>query len=89
MATHSSVFAWETLWTEEPGGLQSMRLRRVGHDLATKQQQPMNLFVRKGQRSRCRGQTCGHSGKGESGTNWSSIDIYPLPRVKQMQESAV
>ena len=21
MATHSSVLAWETLWTEEPGGL--------------------------------------------------------------------
>ena len=24
MATHSSVPAWETLWTEEAGGLQSM-----------------------------------------------------------------
>ena len=24
MATHSSVLAWEILWTEEPGGLQSM-----------------------------------------------------------------
>ena len=24
MATHSSTFAWEMLWTEEPGGLQSM-----------------------------------------------------------------
>ena len=24
MATHSSIVAWETLWTEEPGGLQSM-----------------------------------------------------------------
>ena len=26
MATYSSVLAWETPWTEEPGGLQSMRL---------------------------------------------------------------
>ena len=25
MATHSSVLAWEIPWTEEPGGLQSMR----------------------------------------------------------------
>ena len=25
MATHSSILAWEILWTEEPGGLQSMR----------------------------------------------------------------
>ena len=24
MAAHSSIFAWEILWTEEPGGLQSM-----------------------------------------------------------------
>ena len=32
MATHSSTLAWRILWTEEPGGLQSMRLQRVGHD---------------------------------------------------------
>ena len=38
MATHSSILAWEILWTEEPGGLQSMGLQRVGHDLASEQQ---------------------------------------------------
>ena len=32
MATHPSVLAWEIPWTEEPGGLQSMELQRVGHD---------------------------------------------------------
>ena len=32
MATHSSVLAWRILWTEEPGGLQSMGSQRVGHD---------------------------------------------------------
>ena len=32
MATHSSILAWEILWTEEPGGLQSMGPQRVGHD---------------------------------------------------------
>ena len=32
MATHSSILAWEIPWTEEPGGLQSMGLQRVGHD---------------------------------------------------------
>ena len=32
MATHSSTLAWEIPWTEEPGGLQSMRWQRVGHD---------------------------------------------------------
>ena len=30
MATHSSVLAWKIPWTEEPGGLQSMGLLRVG-----------------------------------------------------------
>ena len=27
MATHSSILAWEIPWTEEPSGLQSMRLQ--------------------------------------------------------------
>ena len=35
MATHSSILAWRSPWTEEPGGLQSMGLQRVGHDWAT------------------------------------------------------
>ena len=34
MAPHSSALAWKTPWMEEPGGLQSMGLRRVGHDLS-------------------------------------------------------
>ena len=29
---HSSTLAWKIPWTEEPGRLQSMGLRRVGHD---------------------------------------------------------
>ena len=32
MATHSSILAWRIPWTEEPEGLQSMALQRVGHD---------------------------------------------------------
>ena len=46
MATYSSILAWRT---KEPGGLWSMELQRVGHDLVTKQQQvylirEMNAF---------------------------------------------
>ena len=37
MATHSSILAWEILWTQETDGLQSMVLKRVGHSLVTKQ----------------------------------------------------
>ena len=35
MAPHSSTLAWKIPWTEEPGGLQSRGLLRVGHDWAT------------------------------------------------------
>ena len=46
MATHPSILAWRIPWTEEPGGLQSMQLQRVGHNLATEQeQQKFNKFL--------------------------------------------
>ena len=32
MATHSNILPWKIPWTEEPGGVQSMRLQRVEHD---------------------------------------------------------
>ena len=35
VAPHSSTLAWKIPWTEEPGGLQSMGLLRVGHNWAT------------------------------------------------------
>ena len=41
MATRTSILAWRILWMEEPGGLPSMGLHRIGHDwsdLASKQE---------------------------------------------------
>ena len=32
MATQSSIHAWRILWTEEPGGLQSIGLQRIRYD---------------------------------------------------------
>ena len=32
MAAHSRILAWQILWREEPGGLQSMGSQRVGRD---------------------------------------------------------
>ena len=32
MATHSSILAWKIPWVEEPSGLQSTGLQRVGHN---------------------------------------------------------
>ena len=45
MATHSSILAWKTPWTEEPGRLQSMGLTRLRYVLVTKQQNPtLSIF---------------------------------------------
>ena len=43
MTTHSGILAWEIPWKEELGRLKSIRSQRVGHDLATKQQQILAL----------------------------------------------
>ena len=45
VATHSSILAWKTPWTEEPDRLQSMGSQKVGHDLATKHQNCLELFI--------------------------------------------
>ena len=42
MATHSSILAWRSPWTEEPGGLQSMGSQRVIHSLVTN---TFNLYL--------------------------------------------
>ena len=43
MAIHSSILAWKMLWTEEPGGLQSLWSQKVRHDLVAKQQQELTF----------------------------------------------
>ena len=47
MATHSSVLAWRTLWTEEPGRLQCVWSQRVRQDWATNQQQQWYIRCRR------------------------------------------
>ena len=44
MVTHSSILAWRIPWTEEPGGVQSMGLQRVGHNWATNTHTQTNEF---------------------------------------------
>ena len=41
MVPHSGTLAWKIPWMEEPGGLQSMALLRVGYDWATS----LSLFI--------------------------------------------
>ena len=42
MATHSSILAWNILWTAEPIRLQSMESQRVGRNLATEHEHESN-----------------------------------------------
>ena len=44
MASHSSILAWRTAWTEEPGGLQSTE-SRVGEDLAIEHTHTHTRFI--------------------------------------------
>ena len=45
MATHSSILAWRIPWTEEPGGLRSTGLQRVGHNWATSLTHSLNVSL--------------------------------------------
>ena len=45
MATYSSILGWEVPWTEKRGGLLSMGLQRVWHNLMAKQQQMWTLLM--------------------------------------------
>ena len=78
MSTHSSTLAWKIPWMEESGRLQSMGLRRVGHDSATslsfftfihwrRKWQPTPVFLpgeSQGQRSPVGCCLCGRTGSG-------------------------
>ena len=46
MATHSNILAWEILWTEEPGKIQSTGSQRVRYDLSTAQQEHWLVLVK-------------------------------------------
>ena len=42
-SNHSSVLAWEILWTEEPGGLQTLGSQRVRHNWETEDTQSPSI----------------------------------------------
>ena len=56
MANHSNILAWKISWTEDPGGLQSMASKRVGHNLKTKA--ACRLIQTKENLSICTGHMC-------------------------------
>ena len=44
MATHSNILAWEILWTEKPGGLQCMGLKKCWTKLSNKTTTKVNIY---------------------------------------------
>ena len=46
MATHSSIFAWESPWMEKPGGLQSMGSQKSPTGLANNNSNNMIALIR-------------------------------------------
>ena len=44
MAAHSSIYAWEIPWTEEPGWLQFMESQKIG-ELDTTEQLTLSLSI--------------------------------------------
>ena len=90
MAIHSSILAWKIPWTEEPGGLQSMRSQRVRHDWATQHILPMVGFPdgSVGKESSCSAGDTGDVGSipglgrspgGEKKASHSSILAWRIP----------
>ena len=72
MATRFSILAWRLPRTEEPGGLQSMMLQKVRHDLATELPRSREARVTGGTvpgmaRSSCGRRTAGGDSRGEWG----------------------
>ena len=53
MAAHSSAFAWEISWTEEPGGCSSRGCKRIRHDLANRQPTTTSFTVLQTQGNAC------------------------------------
>ena len=65
MATHASILAWKSPWTEETGGLQAMGLQRVRYDSFTfhfpASEKEMATHESQGQGSLVGFRLCGHT----------------------------
>ena len=87
MAPHSSTFLWKIPWMEEPGGLQSMGSRRVGHDWVTS----LSLFTFMHWRRKCNLLQCSCLGNPRDGGAWWAA-VYGVAqsrtRLKRLSSSS-
>ena len=83
---HSNTLAWKILWTEEPGGLQSMGSLRVRHDWATslslftfmpwrRKWQPTPVFLPGGSQGQGRPGGLPSMGSHRVGHDWSDLAV--------------
>ena len=83
MASHSSVLAWRILWTEEPGGPQSLGSERVGHDWATTAQENQREAVRVSKSICVFLQFCGQGCKALCGQELCCVPPSVLPEAEE------
>ena len=99
MAPYSSTLAWKIPWTEEPGGLQSMGSRRVGHGLSNFTFTFHFHALEKAMATHSSVLACGIPGTGEPGGlpsmglhrighNWRNLAAKVLPWVTWFFQTA-
>ena len=81
MATHSSILAWRLPWTEEPGGIQSMGLQRVGHDGSDLTAAAAAFLPRKKPGDMRKAEICRLT------RDFKGVTPTPAPRCPQLQSS--
>ena len=92
-APHSSIFAWEIPWMEEPGRLQSMGSLRVGHDWATfmcwrRKWQPTPVFLPGESQGRGSLVGCHLWGSHRVGHNWCDLAAAAAAESSQVAHPA-
>ena len=82
MATHFSILAWEIPWAEKPDGLKFMgSQKRVGHDLTTKQQYMLYIYI---YIHTCSLDTCIHTQTYSWISNYGCANQISVPSVFSM-----
>ena len=92
MEIHSSILAGESLWTEEPGRLQSMGSQKVRHNWATKHSTAQTVSTKQKKTHRHREQNCSvprGRGMGEGWIGSLGLEIKMQTIIHKMDKSKV
>ena len=87
MATHSSMLTWKIPWAEEPGGLLSKGLQRVGHDWV-----PMHIYITEWievEKSLLPGRSFGQPVWSSDSSSWWILPFSCDPHERRFTDSSV